>query len=278
AKLAGDNQPYAVPRQFGGRVGILLAHERIHCMRWRRSRTIHPAVPELQEQLRTGAIDRREFLRTITLLGVTASVAYTMVGRLTGQPLVPGVQAAGKMGGNVPCSMRVKAMTDPATFDWGEKSNQARHILEYLTITGRDNITRPYLAEAWEASADLKTWTLTLRRNVRWSNGDVFNADDVVYNITRWLDPRIGSSNLGLFDAMVTATDTGKKDQDGKPMLSKNMTSGAVEKLGDYAVRLHLSRPVLAMPENLYHYPCAIVHRRLDDMGADLSKHPIGTG
>ena len=32
------------------------------------------------------------------------------------------------------------------------------------------------------------------------------------------------------------------------------------------------------MPENLYHYPCAIVHRRFDDMGADLSKHPIGTG
>src|SRR2546425_4885735 len=247
-------------------------------MRWRGTRTVHPYVLELQEQLRTGAIDRREFLRTVTLLGITASAAYAMVGRLTGQSLVPRVQAAGKMGGNLRCSMRVQPMTDPATFDWGEKSNQARHILEYLTITGRDNITRPYLAEAWEASADLKTWTLTLRRNVRWSNGDAFNADDVVYNIPRWLDPRIGSSNLGLFDAMMTATDTGKKDQDGKPMLSKSMTPGAVEKLDDSTVRLHLNRPVLAMPENLYHYPCAIVHRRFDDMGADLSQHPIGTG
>ena len=117
-------------------------------MRWRRLRTIHPAVPELQEQLRTGAIDRREFLRTVTLLGVTASAAYAMAGRLTGQPLVPRAQAAGKMGGNLRCSMRVQPMSDPATFDWGEKSNQARHILEYLTITGGDNITRPYLAEA----------------------------------------------------------------------------------------------------------------------------------
>src|SRR5256886_8021068 len=187
--------------------------ERTHRMRWCRPRTIHPAVPELQEQLRTGNLDRREFLRTVTLLGVTASAAYAMVGRLTGQPLVPRVQAAGKMGGNLRCSMRVQPMTDPATFDWGERSNQARHVLEHLTITGRDNLTRPYLAEAWEASTDLQTWTLTLRRNVRWSNGDVFNADDVVYNITRWLDPRIGSSNLGLFDAMVTATDTGKRDQ-----------------------------------------------------------------
>jgi peptide/nickel transport system substrate-binding protein len=247
-------------------------------MRWRRTRPLHPYVPELKERLRTGHLDRREFLRLVTLLGVTASAAYAMVGRLTGQPMVPRARAAGKMGGNLRCSMRVQPMTDPATFDWGEKSNQARHILEYLTITGRDNITRPYLAEAWEASEDLKTWTLTLRRNVRWSNGDVFNADDVVYNITRWLDPRIGSSNLGLFDAMVTAPDTGKKDQDGKPILSKSMTTGAVEKLDDYTVRLHLNRPVLAIPENLYHYPCAIVHRRFDDMGGDLSQRPIGTG
>src|SRR5437870_11099416 len=149
-------------------------------MRWRGTRTMHPAVPELQEQLRTGHLDRREFLRTVTLLGVTARAAYAMVGRLTGQPLVPRARAAGKMGGNLRCSMRVQPMTDPATFNWGEMANQARHILEYLTITGPDNITRPYLAEAWEASADLKTWTLKLRQGVRWSNGDIFSADDVV--------------------------------------------------------------------------------------------------
>jgi len=89
-------------------------------MRWRGTRPLHPYVPELQEQLRTGNLDRREFLRTVTLLGVTASAAYAMVGRLTGQTLVPRASAAGKMGGNLRCSMRVQPMTDPATFDWGE--------------------------------------------------------------------------------------------------------------------------------------------------------------
>src|SRR6266545_8037488 len=77
------------PRQFGGGLCIAnepcaapppvwrggspshLAHERIHRMPWRRLRTLHSAVPELQEQLHTGAIDRREFLRTVTLLGIT---------------------------------------------------------------------------------------------------------------------------------------------------------------------------------------------------------------
>ena len=92
-------------------------------MRQRGTHTLHPHVPELQEQLRTGHLDRREFLRTVTLLGVTASAAYAMVGRLTRQPMVRRARAAGKMGGNLRCSMRVQPMTDPATFNWGDRKS-----------------------------------------------------------------------------------------------------------------------------------------------------------
>src|SRR4030095_7988370 len=108
---------------------------------------LHPHVPELQEQLRTGAIHRREFLRTATLLGVSVSTAASMARRLTGQGWLPKAVAAGKRGGNLRCSMRVQEMSDPARYSWGEQSNQARHMVEYLTVTGSDNITRPYLAE-----------------------------------------------------------------------------------------------------------------------------------
>ena len=45
------------------------------------------------------------------------------------------------------------------------------------------------------------------------SNGDDFGADDVVFNFTRWLDPKTGSSNLGLFNAMLE--ETGEKDKKG---------------------------------------------------------------
>src|SRR3546814_13042343 len=92
---------------------------------------------------------------------------------------------------------------DPSNFDWTQKSNQTRHIIEYLTLTGSDNVTQPYLAESWEVSDDLKTWTFNLRQGVKWSNGDDFNADDVVFNFTRWCDPKTGSSNIGLLDALV---------------------------------------------------------------------------
>ncbi|GHD51596.1 diguanylate cyclase [Thalassobaculum fulvum] len=244
----------------------------------RKSGANHPYIPELREQLRRGEVDRREFLRTITLLGVSAGSAYAMAGEILGQGLTAPARAQGKAGGTFKFAMKVQEMTDPATFDWTEKSNVARHILEYLTITGPDNVTRPYLAESWSASEDLKTWELKLRKGVKWNNGDEFNADDVVYNFTRWLDPKTGSSNVGLFSAMVEEVDTGKKDKDGKPVMSKRMTEGAVEKVDSHTVRLHLNSPVLSIPENLYNYPTAIVHRKFGEMGANLSKNPIGTG
>ncbi len=246
----------------------------------RRKDRLHPAIPELAEDLRQGKVGRREFLRTVTLLGMSATAAYTLAGKVTGEFLMPAAQAAGdpKRGGTLKVSMRAQEMTDPATFDWTQKSNVARQFLEYLTITGPDNITRPYLCERWEASDDLKTWTLNLRKGVRWSNGNEFNADDVVFNFERWLDPKTGSSNLGLFSAMVTSTDTGKKNKKGKPIISKSMTPGAVEKVDESTVRLHLNRPELAIPENLYNYPAAIVHRRFEDEGGNLSKNPVGTG
>ncbi len=213
----------------------------------------HPAIPDLAATARRNAADRRDFLRTATLLGLSATAAYALAG------LAPGTAraAAGASGGTLRISMKVQEMTDPARFDWTEKSNVARHIVEYLTMTGTDNVTRPYLAESWSASEDLKTWNFRLRRGVRWSNGDAFGAEDVAYNFRRWVDPKTGSSNKSLFSGL---------------------SAGGVEVVDRHTVRLHLSKPELAIPENLYNYPAAIVHRRFSDEGGDLSKNPVGTG
>ena len=114
---------------------------------------VHPLVHDLAVDLQKKRIDRRSFLRSATLLGLSATTAYALLSRITGEHIMPVAQAAeGKMGGVLRISMSVQEMTDPALFDWTEKSNIARQIVEYLTVTGADNITRPYLAESWEAS------------------------------------------------------------------------------------------------------------------------------
>jgi peptide/nickel transport system substrate-binding protein len=46
----------------------------------------------------------------------------------------------------------------------------------------------PALAERWEVSADLRTWTFHLRRGVRFHDGTDFDADAVVFNFERWWD------------------------------------------------------------------------------------------
>ncbi|MDE0030462.1 MAG: ABC transporter substrate-binding protein, partial [Deltaproteobacteria bacterium] len=234
----------------------------------------HSYLPELCDQLRTSKITRRDFLRQAALLGMTVGAAYATADKLIGGAFVPSVAAATpKAGGTLRVSMRIQEVTDPAIFDWTEKSNVARFLVEHLTRTKADNTTVPYLAKSWEASDDLKSWVFHLRDDVTWSNGDKFTSADVAHTVNRWLDPKTGSSNLGLFAAMVETV----KGADGKDV--KRGIANAVEVIDDHTIKFNLRQAALAMPENFYNYPAAIVHRGFGkDYAADLSKNPIGTG
>jgi peptide/nickel transport system substrate-binding protein len=240
----------------------------------------HEYMPELCDQLARGTIHRRDFLRQACLLGVSAASAYSLAGVLSGEPFVrQAVAATPKKGGRLKVSMRVQETTDPARFDWVEKSNVSRFLVEHLVRTQADNVTVPYLAEGWEASDDLTSWVFRLQKGIKWSNGDEFTSEDVAHNVTRWLDPATGSSNLGLFGVMVEEYDTGEKDENGNAKKAKRMVDGAVEVIDKHTIKFNLRQPALAIPENFYNYPTAIVHRGFGkDYEADISKNPIGTG
>ncbi len=218
-------------------------------------------IPKLKKQLTDGLIDRREFIRYTTLLGMSATAAYMWAGKITGQPFATPAKAAEKpMGGRLRISMRCPKIDDPHTFSWIYDSNIFRQVGDYLTKTHADNITRPALAESWSASDDLRTWEFTMR-DVKWHDGRQFTAEDAAWNINRVLEPATGSSVLGLMKGyMLEEFETGETDDDGNAKLSTRLwADNAIEVVDERTLRLNLKEPQVAVPEHLFHYPLAIL-------------------
>lgn len=208
---------------------------------------VHSYLPRLAQQFKDGDVSRREFLRTASLLGLSAATAYSIIGEPDTFAFVRPANAAA--GGIVKISMRVQPIESPHTYSWIQDSMMSRNVIEYLTRTRSDNVTEPWLCESWQASEDLKTWTLNLRKDVKWSNGDAFVADHVIWNIKRVLDPAVGSSVLGLMKGYMM-NDAGDALWD----------ANAIEKVDDHTVKLNARAAQLAVPEHFFHYPFPILH------------------
>ena len=221
----------------------------------------HPAIPKLKEQFADGQLSRREFLRYSTLLGVSAGAAYGFVGKVTGQSFAPKAEAADMpKGGTIRIGMGVQEIKHPHAYNWIHPSNIASQVVGRLAVIHQDNIARPDLAESWEASDDLKTWTFKLR-DVKWHSGRPLTADDVIWNFNHILDPATGSSSVGLMKGyMLEEYDTGEKDEDGNAKMSTRLwDSNAIEKVDDKTVRFNLKVPQVAIPEHMDHYTNSIL-------------------
>ncbi len=213
----------------------------------------HPYIPELVEQLEQGKLTRREFIRYAALLGMSVGVASQIAGLTK-----PGRAFAARIqrGGRLKVSGAVQKVTHPAQFSWVAPSNQLRQVAEYLTFTDGNNVTHPYLLKNWEASEDLKTWTLNLHKGIKFNNGDEFTADDVVFTMNQWLDKDVGSSLLGMVGSYLSPT--------------------GIEKTDKYQVKLHLNKAEIAVPEHMFHYPALVLNHRTFE--GDFIKRPHGTG
>ena len=143
------------------------------------------------------------------------------------QMLVSGA-APGHAGGKITIALR----SDPKTLNPALATDiPTRDIIycmnaDLIHINRQTQTTESALAKSWRISQDGRTYTLQLRHGVRFSDGQPFTADDVIFTFQVYLDEKIDSP---IRDLLMVG---------GKPI--------SVEKLDDYAVRFHLAQPYAA--------------------------------
>lgn len=120
--------------------------------------------------------------------------------------------------------LRIGLQDDPDTLDPAKNfSFVGRHVLasicDKLIDVAPDQTLIPQLATAWETSADGMTATLKLRPNVKFHDGEPFNAAAVKFNIER----------------MLTLPDSRRKSEVGQ--------IDSAEVVDDLTVRLKLKAP-----------------------------------
>src|SRR6185436_5720100 len=81
----------------------------------------------------------------------------------------------------------------------------------------------------WESSPDVKEWTFHPRRGVRWSDGEPFTADDVLFTYDVVKDPRVQSP---IRDVFIEGT-----QENGDAIYPE------LEKLDEHTVRFKLHKP-----------------------------------
>ncbi len=219
----------------------------------------HVLIGKLKQQLADKVMDRREFVRYAALLGMAVPTAYMLAGKITGETFIPAARAEEMpKGGVIKIAQRVPKLDNPHTFSWVYDSNVVRQVCGYLTRTGVDNVTRPHLAAKWEASEDLKTWTFTMA-DATWQKGrgGAFTAEHAAWNIRHCLDPKVGSSVIGLMKGyMLKDVDTGTKDENGNAVMTTALWDGnAIQVKDARTLVLNLAQPQVAVPEHLFHYP-----------------------
>jgi len=81
---------------------------------------------------------------------------------------------------------------DPAVAETVPSNQILRDLFEGLTATDTSGKTVPGVAESWKQT-NPTTWVFKLRANAKFSNGDPVTAEDFVYGIRRFVDPKTAS-------------------------------------------------------------------------------------
>lgn len=143
---------------------------------------------------------------------------------------------------------------DPAVKDSAIEMQMASHLYDPLVDYDANMNKKPGLAESWTVLDDGVTWEFKLRQGVKFSNGNDFNADDVVFSFERILnDPTL---EMGVY----------------------LMRLQEVKKVDDYTVQLVTKIPYPVFAGSLIHIMMLDKETCEGLTSEEISANPVGTG
>ncbi len=210
------------------------------------------------DEFLAGRLDRRGLLREGSRFGL----ALPLIGGLLGTATPFGASRALAQAGQKDATIRVASPTPAGAVEPVSVANEGGLAMlmqtgEFLIFDQPDLVLRPMLALSWKANNDGTVWTFALRPNVKFHNGHVLNADDVVATMDRLANPKNGSNALSAFRGVLSV--------------------GGARKVDDLTVEFHLDAPNGNFPYIVSsdNYNAIILPA---DYAGDFEKTFIGTG
>ena len=146
----------------------------------------------------------------------------------SGEEVLQVAGVSGRYGGHLVVGERSepKTLNPVIATDVVSREVIGRLMADLIDINRASQQTEPGLAKSWKISRDGRVFTLKLRKGIRFSDGQPFDADDVVFSFSVYMDEKVGSPQRDLLII------------DGKPL--------SVRKLDAYTVQFTLPRPYAA--------------------------------
>src|ERR1700758_4332123 len=117
-----------------------------------------------------------------------------------GEELARMPDVSGRYGGHLTIGQRSEPKTlNPVTAtDAVSREVIGRLMGDLIEINRSSQQTEPALAKSWKISSDGRVFTLQLRKGIRFSDGQPFNADDVVFSFNVYMDEAVDSPQRDL--------------------------------------------------------------------------------
>ncbi|SDF97015.1 peptide/nickel transport system substrate-binding protein [Fontibacillus panacisegetis] len=137
-----------------------------------------------------------------------------------------------------------------------ENAQVVDNIFDTLVKRDENEQLVPGLATSW-SQVDENTWEFKLRENVKFTNGEPFNAEAVKYSIDRVLNPDNNAPTAGYIS-----------------------TIQEVQVVNDYTVHVITKNPDPLVPTRFNRYPTEIVPPKYtEEVGQEqFAQKPVGTG